>query len=380
MGARWLFLAAYTCSGMAGLIYQVTWTRLFGLHLGHSTAAASAVLAAFMGGLCGGAVIGGRLAGRLSPRQALRAYAVLELIVVASALAVPVALGALAPSLRAFYGDGSRALVFESTRVLLCTGVLLRAGARARRHLPDRGSLVRPHRSRSMRPTRLERQSARILTGFVLLPSLGHTRTIFTGAVATTASAAIALVLARRAGEIPAVRARAAPKVPKKDGPLYDTHAPWVGMVVLAFTGFSTFVYEIAWMRLFAMVIGPSTYAFSATVSAFIVALAIGSVLGTFAVARARRPAAVLALALTIAAISALWASSYAGTALPRRVADDWRRQRAHSAACLRCRLRWCRRSSCRALSRWARPSRWRSRWLPAAASTRCAARAPRTA
>ena len=45
----WLFLAAYTCSGLAGLVYEVTWTRLLTLYLGHTTAAASAVVAAFLG-------------------------------------------------------------------------------------------------------------------------------------------------------------------------------------------------------------------------------------------------------------------------------------------------------------------------------------------
>jgi predicted membrane-bound spermidine synthase len=46
---RWLFLVAYACSGLAGLIYEVSWTRLLTLHIGHTTAAASAVVAAFLG-------------------------------------------------------------------------------------------------------------------------------------------------------------------------------------------------------------------------------------------------------------------------------------------------------------------------------------------
>jgi hypothetical protein len=37
---RWLFLAAYTCSGLAALIYEVSWTRLLTLYMGHSLAAA----------------------------------------------------------------------------------------------------------------------------------------------------------------------------------------------------------------------------------------------------------------------------------------------------------------------------------------------------
>ena len=54
MRDRRLFLTAYTLSGFAALIYQVTWTRLVTLHMGHTMAAASTVVAAFMGGLAAG--------------------------------------------------------------------------------------------------------------------------------------------------------------------------------------------------------------------------------------------------------------------------------------------------------------------------------------
>jgi len=76
-----LFLLAYTCSGLAGLIYEVSWTRLLTLYIGHSTAAASAVVAAFLGGLAVGAAFGGVVASRLLPRQNLQAYIGLELFV-----------------------------------------------------------------------------------------------------------------------------------------------------------------------------------------------------------------------------------------------------------------------------------------------------------
>ena len=75
MAARALFLLAYACSGMAGLIYEITWTRLMALQMGHTTAAASTVLAAFMGGLAAGSWTGGRFGTRLTPAQALAAYA-----------------------------------------------------------------------------------------------------------------------------------------------------------------------------------------------------------------------------------------------------------------------------------------------------------------
>src|SRR2546422_2458546 len=57
---RRLFVLLYACSGAAALVYEVVWTRLLTLQLGHTVAAASTVLAAFMGGLAIGAWIAGR--------------------------------------------------------------------------------------------------------------------------------------------------------------------------------------------------------------------------------------------------------------------------------------------------------------------------------
>ena len=85
----WLFLVAYTCSGLAGLVYEVTWTRLLTLYLGHTTAAASAVVAAFLGGLAIGAAIGGRVASNWTPRRCLQAYVALEIAVAICALLLP---------------------------------------------------------------------------------------------------------------------------------------------------------------------------------------------------------------------------------------------------------------------------------------------------
>src|SRR5438876_2021603 len=103
MRQKSLFLAAYACSGMAALIYEVSWTRLLTLYMGHTTAAASAVVAAFMGGLAAGAAVGGRVASRLTRPQCLSAYVGLECLVVIVALVLPFELALLTPLLRAAY-------------------------------------------------------------------------------------------------------------------------------------------------------------------------------------------------------------------------------------------------------------------------------------
>src|SRR3979409_1838648 len=74
-------------SGLCALIYQVVWTREFGLVFGASTAASAAVLAIFIGGLgLGGLLLGKRADQHPDP---LLYYAKLETVIAFSAAAPP---------------------------------------------------------------------------------------------------------------------------------------------------------------------------------------------------------------------------------------------------------------------------------------------------
>ena len=116
----WLFLIAYACSGLAGLVYEVTWTRLLTLYIGHTTAAASAVVAAFLGGLAIGAAVGGRIASTRSPRRCLQAYVGLEITVAVLALLLPLELQWFGPALRWAYQDGVGGALFPMVRIISC--------------------------------------------------------------------------------------------------------------------------------------------------------------------------------------------------------------------------------------------------------------------
>src|SRR5919106_1428906 len=116
MRSRFAFI--FAASGAAALIYEVTWTRLLTLQLGHGVAAASTVLAAFMGGLAVGAAAGGRRGGALDPAQALRIYAGLELAIALAALILPFAIAALDPLLAWAYADGAGGTRFAALRLV----------------------------------------------------------------------------------------------------------------------------------------------------------------------------------------------------------------------------------------------------------------------
>jgi len=87
-GLSTLVLSTFFVSGIAGLVYQVVWTRYLALFLGHTSYAVIAVLAAFMGGLALGNAWLGSVVDRM-PRP-LQFYAGLELGIGVFALLFPI--------------------------------------------------------------------------------------------------------------------------------------------------------------------------------------------------------------------------------------------------------------------------------------------------
>lgn len=337
---QWLLLVAYAGSGMAGLVYEVSWTRLLTLQMGRGLAASSAVLAAYMGGLSLGAALAGRAATRVTPARALRIYAGLELLVAVLAVALPFELRALRPLFAAAYGDGTAGLAFGGVRLGVSLLLLLipAMALGATFPLAVRGGAVLPGRPASL-PGRLYAVNTigaalgALLSGFVLLPSLGVMGTLLVGVVVSAAAAGGALAVAARAtGPDPQVESTVtAAKKPSsvKPAPTGVPAGPpqaraWLAGVLLVLTGAATFIAEVGWTRVFAMLVGPSTYAFAATVAVFIAGLAVGAAVGAVLAARTRRPVLVVALLMGLAALAAAWSGAAAGTSLPRSVALDF--------------------------------------------------------
>jgi spermidine synthase len=340
---RWLFLLAYTCSGLAGLIYEVSWTRLLTLHIGHTTAAASAVVAAFMGGLAAGAAVAGRLASRLTPRQCLYAYIVFEAIVVAVALALPFEIAALAPVLRWSYRDGASGLLFPTVRLISCLVLVFVPAAALGATFPVAvrwfaaagGNTARSSGSLYAANTAGAAVGA-LLAGFVLIPRIGVSGSVRVGIAGSAAAMVAALVLLRWRSDTPvpiAVETHRKQVRPPRSGRLRQRTADaatdlaadplWVAAVALGLSGFASLMFEITWTRVFALIVGPTTYAFAATLTALIVGLALGSAAGAWIVGWSTRPAAWLAFALGAAAIATSWTCALAGSDVPRYVAQQ---------------------------------------------------------
>ena len=90
---RWsllLILCCFFLSGFAALLYEVVWLRQFAIIFGTSEFALAVVLSAYLAGLSLGASVAGRFVHRV--QRPVLTYAILELVIAGTAVAVPIAL------------------------------------------------------------------------------------------------------------------------------------------------------------------------------------------------------------------------------------------------------------------------------------------------
>jgi spermidine synthase len=176
-----------------------------------------------------------------------------------------------------------------------------------------------------------------LVAGFVMIPWIGVSGTTRVGIAASALAALSVLALIRfdrssRTGAIADpgpksprstnTRARRSGKREAATSLLADLPA-WLPSAILGVSGFAALIHEIAWTRILSLVLGPTIYAFAATVAAVIAGVAIGSAIGTWISARAEHRLTWLMVALIGAALSNGWTSLI-----------TWRRRRSRSVNC----------------------------------------------
>ena len=307
---RGLFGLIFAASGAAALIYEVTWTRLLTLQLGHGVVAASTVLAAFMGGLAAGSAIGGRLGTRLTPTRALRVYAMLEIAIAVLALILPLELNGLDPLLAAAYQDGSGGATFAVLRFVSSLIVLsLPAAAMgatfpvasrwfvqgARTAARDAGALYAANT--------IGAAIGALAAGFVLLPFMGLFGATAVAVALNVIAAAGAYAIARRPSSVASPSSREAPSPSRRAAPSPSRRAapsPLLAALAMGVSGFASLALQVVWTRLLALILGPTTYAFSIIVSVFITGLAVGAAISSRIASRTRQPLVGLAICLSL--------------------------------------------------------------------------------
>lgn len=284
-----LILALFVASGATGLVYEVLWTRALSLVFGHTIFAVTTVLAAFMLGLSLGSAILGRLAHRAG--SPLRLYAALEGGIAVSALAVPSLVDAVAPLTHGLVAAEASTLTVSLTQFCLVLPILLPPTVLMGGTLPvlvrvtGEGTETLDVRAGSLYAANTLGAVAGVAAaGFVLLPALGNRGAGRLAVTANLALAGIAWGLSRR----PRLGARVArpdrPLPPERNVP---PSTRWAALAALTTSGAIAMAGETAWVRALSLVIGSSTYAFTAMLLAYLLGIGLGSAAYT---ARAPRP------------------------------------------------------------------------------------------
>lgn len=275
LSESWIFriiLGCFLLSGVTGLMYEVVWSRLLGLVFGNTVYAISIVLAAFMGGLALGSYLGGRWADRL--RRPLFAYGLLEVGIGAYGLLSPFLLEGVGTVYQIVAGawvfphPGAYLIRFLLAILVLFFPTFLMGVTfplLSRRFVP-RVDMVGHRVGWLYALNTWGAVVGAFSAGFLLFPTVGLVWTIRMAAIINFIIGLIAFLLERTTS--PAEFSTRPVTTPESFQPLPKD----VQLILVAFalSGFTSFLYEVAWTRALVLVLGSSIYAFSTVLTTFL--------------------------------------------------------------------------------------------------------------
>ncbi|MFA6032315.1 MAG: fused MFS/spermidine synthase, partial [Myxococcota bacterium] len=286
--AAWVLYSCFIVSGALGLIYEVIWEKYLSLFIGATSYSQSIVLGTFMGGLALGAFLFGRMADKNIRKLSI--YGWLEIAIGLYCVLFP----ALFDLYAGVWVKLATSLNFSPVAVLLLKTLLaimlvlvpttlmggtlpaltkffvsglkdVRVGVATLYALNSLGGVV-----------------GIILAGFYMIKTYGLPVSITIAAVVNVFIGLTALVVRQF------VEKTVNFSIQTGDGSKAETGEAGEGMVFPArivkitflaagLTGMAAMIYEIAWIRLLALVQGSSTYTFSLMLIAFILGITLGS-------------------------------------------------------------------------------------------------------
>lgn len=292
LAVRFQFL--FFLSGISGLIHESLWARYLGLLLGHAAYGQVLTLVVYMGGIGIGSALAGRWLSRL--RNPLRTYAWVEGgIALGGLLFHPLFLllrdGLLDSGLLAGRSIEVSTVLAVGTGMLatlpwavllgmtfpLAAGGLIREAGDA-----GEGSLARLYFGNS-----LGAACGAVLASYVLIPTLGTKGSLWVAGFLNLVIALLALWSEHERREASRAALHDAtldvdghrierPEAHDKPARKVDLYT--VALLVLSLgTGLSSFLYEIGWIRMLALLLGSSAHAFDLMISAFVTGLALGA-------------------------------------------------------------------------------------------------------
>ena len=275
----------FIISGAAGLIYESIWVRYLGLFVGHTAYSQVLVLTIFLGGMALGAILIGQRSYKL--RDPLRGYAFVELALAVIALVFhglflkitafaydtvfPVMTGTAMLTVVKWSIAG--ALILPQAILLGMTFPLMVAGI-LRRFAATPGQVI----SLLYCTNSLGAAGGVLFAGFYLLKLSGLPGTIIFAGLLNLTAALVSYLLTHRFPLAEATRPPALEPEPAHSVEVMRPNRLLPFLLTVSFgTALASFIYEISWLRMLALVLGSATHSFELMLSAFILGLALGA-------------------------------------------------------------------------------------------------------
>ncbi len=308
----WIYVCFFL-SGLAGLVSEVVWSRLFVYTMGSSHLSIAVVVSVFMGGLALGSWFGGPLADRaVSP---LRLYGWLVTGAGLFAGAVVPLLWLAEPILREAYRlhDGEpNHPIFTAIKAAVCAATILAPttlmGATLpalARHLTHNMTEIGARLGTLYAVNTFGAVAGAAAAGFLLIGKIGLGWTAAIGAGVDTLIG-LAVLFLTRGQRVLAARPSQTMQAAEPMAPAASAIPPHVKMAIVAFgiAGFVNMALQLGWTRALIISIGNSTYSFSVIVGIYIFGLAAGGWIAGLFSDRVKNPTAAFGWLLVATAVA----------------------------------------------------------------------------
>jgi len=346
-----IVLICFFLSGISGLIYQILWTRMIVKVIGGAPFAVSIILTVFMGGLGLGAYLASKNIDRIKETgKLLRMYGILELIIGVYAGAIPILLKVFLPLYSILYNKLYHhdiiynLLTFVGVLIILCLPVICMGAT-----LPilcqfyvTSLSHLGTHTGRLYGLNTIGAAVGALICGFWLIDLLGVTYTLILAVGINSGVGLLCLWVSQKISIIPVSapveKAKVAGKVSGRvisskntakkavvaTKPVLSDETDAASMqassvvligalVIFAVSGFCAMAYEVIWTKLLGLIVGPTTYSFTIVLIAFILNLALGSMIFGWLADRVKAPIWLLINTQVVSAIFVLLVSQLFG-------------------------------------------------------------------
>ncbi len=285
---RLIILVLFFLSGACGLVYEVVWMRMLTLVFGATAFATSTILSSFFAGLALGSFYFGRVIDR--GRNPLLVYAVLEAGIGVFAFLMPLLFSGLSEvyvliSQQLGIGYHGISLIrFVCSFLVLLIPTTLMGGTLpvivkffAKRH-----ERLGWHVGHLYSTNTFGAVVGTLSAGFYLILVLGVKETAYVAGVVNLLIAGFVLVLAWRMGIRPVAdsTAKRSEEEPEAGwGDAFSSRLALLALWAVGVSGFCALALEVFWTRALVFFLDNSTHAFTTILTAFLLGIAIGSLI-----------------------------------------------------------------------------------------------------